>query len=772
MKILYATDHHIKGRNPGSRIDDYPLALYKKMLEFEQACIYEKPDAVVFGGDLFDTPRVAFSIIVQYAKIFRRIRELGIPIYLVPGNHDLFGYSMDTIDQTAIGVLSESGLVKLLTRKRSYLLTDAKGVTVEIFGREYDKDIDTSPADYQVDPSYNARWNVLFSHGMLLQKPFHPDVRHTLTKDVRTKAHVVLNGHYHPGMEIHEENGTIFGNPGSTGRDEGSKGNIDRIPQYAIIEATKKKIDVTFVEYATAMPGDEVFDRTPIDEAKVHERYLEAFEQTIADAMTFDAFDPKDVLAELSKSNNIEQDVLDAAFEAIVEAEKAIQDNKLDGYIEKRRSIAITEIEIENFQSHKHTKIEFSPKGLNAITGASDSGKSAIIRALRWALYNEPKGSDFIRHGESRATVTVRFSDGSFITRTRTNSDAGSYIVGDAHGKTQEFKGFSNNIPIDVANTHQMPRVELAPGIERSLNFAYQLDGHFLLSEPPSVRAAVIGRLTGVHFVDSAIKEKRKDLLNLTKDINAAEKRIEELNEKLKEYDDLPQLKQQIDLATLLIQKLERQEKELDELRDMQAEIASADNDIVTYKKQLKEFADLPKAEKRLEKAERMAEELRDLEIMADDLAEASRDVKVYTERLRAFDRLDEAEQNFQKAEELTRELNELEEMYADLVEAEDAVSTYEKQLSRFGDLSQAQTLVEQAEALMDGLYELRQLHDELNSADADIRTFNESLDYWRDIETSLQTKVKDIFARLGNKCPMCRQDLDAEHMEHVIDAV
>lgn len=772
MKILYATDHHIKGRNPGSRIDDYPLALYKKMLEFEQACIYEKPDAVVFGGDLFDTPRVAFSIIVQYAKILRRIRKLGIPIYLVPGNHDLFGYSMDTIDQTAIGVLSESGLVKLLTRKRSYLLTDAKGVTVEIFGREYDKDIDTSPADYQVDPSYNARWNVLFSHGMLLQKPFHPDVRHTLTKDVRTKAHVVLNGHYHPGMEIHEENGTIFGNPGSTGRDEGSKGNIDRIPQYAIIEATKKKIDVTFVEYATAMPGDEVFDRTPIDEAKVHERYLEAFEQTIADAMTFDAFDPKDVLAELSKSNNIEQDVLDAAFEAIVEAEKAIQDNKLDGYIEKRRPIAITEIEIENFQSHKHTKIEFSPKGLNAITGASDSGKSAIIRALRWALYNEPKGSDFIRHGESRATVTVRFSDGSFITRTRTNSDAGSYILGDGRGKTKEYKGFSNAVPIDVANTHQMPRVELAPGVERSLNFSYQLDGHFLLSESPAVRAAVIGRLTGVHLVDSAIKEKRKELLNLTKDINAAEKRVEELNEKLKDYDDLPQLKNQIDVATLLIQKLERQETELNELHDMQIEIAGAGNDITIYEEQLKEFIDLPKAQKRLERAERIAEELRDLEDMARNFVEANRDVKAYSERLKDFERVAYAEQDFYKAEELAEELDELEDIYAALMEAEGAISMYQKQLSGFGDLTKAQTLIDKAEDMVNELRELQQIEHEIGSTDAHIRTFNETLGHWQGIEATLQAKLKDIFARLGNKCPMCQQDLDAEHMEHVIDAV
>ncbi|HAA42512.1 MAG TPA: chromosome segregation protein SMC, partial [Ruminiclostridium sp.] len=80
--------------------------------------------------------------------------------------------------------------------------------------------------------------------------------------------------------------------------------------------------------------------------------------------------------------------------------------------------IRIEEIIIENFQSHKNTKITFKD-GLNVIIGASDHGKSAIIRAIKWVLYNEPRGSDYIRQGANYARVTLKMSNGYTIIRER-----------------------------------------------------------------------------------------------------------------------------------------------------------------------------------------------------------------------------------------------------------------------------------------------------------------------------------------------------------------
>ena len=62
----------------------------------------------------------------------------------------------------------------------------------------------------------------------------------------------------------------------------------------------------------------------------------------------------------------------------------------------------ISSLTLENFQSHKESKIVFD-KGLTVIIGQTDQGKSAIIRALKWVLYNEPRGTDFITAGTEHA---------------------------------------------------------------------------------------------------------------------------------------------------------------------------------------------------------------------------------------------------------------------------------------------------------------------------------------------------------------------------------
>ena len=53
----------------------------------------------------------------------------------------------------------------------------------------------------------------------------------------------------------------------------------------------------------------------------------------------------------------------------------------------------IKQLNIHNFQSHEDSSLNFT-EGVNVIIGASDSGKSAIIRALKFVVYNSPSGSD------------------------------------------------------------------------------------------------------------------------------------------------------------------------------------------------------------------------------------------------------------------------------------------------------------------------------------------------------------------------------------------
>jgi DNA repair exonuclease SbcCD ATPase subunit len=82
------------------------------------------------------------------------------------------------------------------------------------------------------------------------------------------------------------------------------------------------------------------------------------------------------------------------------------------------QDIWIKEVEITNFQSHKQTKVNLV-NGTNALIGSSNSGKTAVIRAIQWCLLNIPNGNGFIRVGEDEATVKVTLSNGKIIERRR-----------------------------------------------------------------------------------------------------------------------------------------------------------------------------------------------------------------------------------------------------------------------------------------------------------------------------------------------------------------
>jgi exonuclease SbcC len=200
----------------------------------------------------------------------------------------------------------------------------------------------------------------------------------------------------------------------------------------------------------------------------------------------------------------------------------------------------IKKVIIENFQSHKHTEIEFD-QYLNVIVGPSDHGKSAIIRALKWALFNEPSGDFFIREGEKECSVTVIFNDNTKVKRFRSKSKNAYYLY-DEDGNETVFEGFGITVPNEVVEKTSMRKISLDGNQTSSINIGEQLEGPFLLSEKSATRANAIGRLVGVHIVDDALKDTLKDIRNLNIKKKNHEETLDSLQKSLKEYDYLTNL--------------------------------------------------------------------------------------------------------------------------------------------------------------------------------------------------------------------------------------
>ena len=73
----------------------------------------------------------------------------------------------------------------------------------------------------------------------------------------------------------------------------------------------------------------------------------------------------------------------------------------------------ISKIELENIKSHAASTFEFT-RGTTAITGENGAGKTTIIEAIAWVLFDllDYKKEDFIKRGEKKGVVKVTFESG------------------------------------------------------------------------------------------------------------------------------------------------------------------------------------------------------------------------------------------------------------------------------------------------------------------------------------------------------------------------
>lgn len=128
----------------------------------------------------------------------------------------------------------------------------------------------------------------------------------------------------------------------------------------------------------------------------------------------------------------------------------------------------IKRVILENFQSHKYSIVDFN-EGLNVIVGPSDSGKSAIIRGIKWALYNEPSGDYFIREGSTECSVTLEFNDNVILKRYRSKYK-NTYILTDRDGKEIKFEGFGSSVPQEIIETVGIKKINLDSDSSNAIN--------------------------------------------------------------------------------------------------------------------------------------------------------------------------------------------------------------------------------------------------------------------------------------------------------------
>ncbi|MDA2014205.1 AAA family ATPase [Bacillus cereus] len=298
--------------------------------------------------------------------------------------------------------------------------------------------------------------------------------------------------------------------------------------------------------------------------------------------------------------------------------------------------LAINEIFVEGFQSHTNSHFNLG-NGLNVITGPSDSGKTAIIRAVRWVAFNEPQGEAFVNESVGHATVVIHLDNGIIISKHRRKGKTSYRIQTDPGDAGSVFE--KSEVPEEVKQLLGITKQTFGDFVT-ALNFAFQLEVPFLISETPSSGAKVLGKLAGTEAVDLAVKSVSKDTYAARQERLLAEKEIERLAGNLLEYLDVDDKVQQLKTAESLMEHIEELHKKKEVLQQLQTQQQIAFEKFSVAFVEEERLSKVPVLIQTLEQTEKDQQRLQTLLDLQKRYESLSTAKKTLTETLKQFDGL------------------------------------------------------------------------------------------------------------------------------------
>jgi len=287
----------------------------------------------------------------------------------------------------------------------------------------------------------------------------------------------------------------------------------------------------------------------------------------------------------------------------------------------------IKTIDIQGFQSHLNTTLYLHP-GLNVVFGETDSGKSAIYRALEFAALNKlPRiksngnRDEYINwdlKDNNSATIRIEFDDGTFIEREKTPT-----------GKINQYNITGFDEPL-VALRQQLPKEVFAISKMEAANFQSQKHLYFLLNESAGTVAKEFNKLSNIEISDIILKLLRSDSLLANSQIKAADTEIKRLDNELHKYNSLEEAQKEF-------YKLEKLEKTIKKYSDKCETLVEVYNQFIDTSEELEKFKPVSfaaKEAKKLKKQEEVIFELKETRdasfLLSQQLIAAKRELGAY----------------------------------------------------------------------------------------------------------------------------------------------
>lgn len=335
INFVFMTDIHGRTNNPASRKDYFPDTILNK-LSWVVNYANENDAIILCGGDWLNRPDTSPAFISKMCSEFNKAKY---EIIGVLGNHDLYGYNIESFKRTPLAIAAACNNICILPENKS-LCIELQNKKIYVSGSHSSPLIDRNrrTSEYYTprrDISKSAdEERIHIVHGFLTNKDWPDGVPYTKIDSILdTDADILLAGHEHLGFGILEKQGTVFCNPGALGRVSAAVGEINREVRIAHIKfqigdssesRLIRRMELIPLPSHIAQPADTVLDREKLEEEKNARNKIEVFAQQIQETNVENIFrslsDPIEAINSILENDKFgEVDITDDIRRTVLE---------------------------------------------------------------------------------------------------------------------------------------------------------------------------------------------------------------------------------------------------------------------------------------------------------------------------------------------------------------------------------------------------------------------------------------------------------------------
>lgn len=276
------------------------------------------------------------------------------------------------------------------------------------------------------------------------------------------------------------------------------------------------------------------------------------------------------------------------------------------------------DFQIKNFQSHKKNRLEFHPQ-VNVIVGKSQSGKTAILRALNLLITNRPLGARYFPDfagSKGAADLKLVLQEGQEISLTKDISlskDGKKTVRSSAYSLNNDpepYEAFGDKVPDQIQTLLNLSE----------LNMQRQFDEPFLICSSPGEVARVLNRVTQLEKVDGWVSELTTMVNTERSGVKIIESQLVKTEEELEKYKDVLQ-------AERNIQKAEKLQDSLNSVSSRAADIEEIINTIEPKAEDIRGVKDWLQVEGLVEEANKLSSQRREKKELGFGLSNLMEDI-------------------------------------------------------------------------------------------------------------------------------------------------